>query len=188
MNMRRRIAGLIILIAAFISIVMAKDPAKTDSVPGRKPMSTDTPAPVDTLARKTVMIATGGSYLENAVVKILADSLSHRGIPIKTTDLQGLSQESSTSYAAVLVFGAVTPEKLVDPVNKFASGVLDGGMASNILFCTVYGDLWDPKKATIDAVTGPTKTLKPIVIAGKIMERLNRVFDRMPAPGKADGY
>jgi len=185
MNHQRRMTIWVIIVTAFMANAATQSPVKTDSVPARKLMATDTAAPADSSARKIALIATSGSYLENAVIKIIADSLSRRGITVKTTDLQGLSRESSTSYATILVFGAAKKEKLADPVNKFALGVLEGATASNILICTVYGDLWDPKKASMDAVTGPTKTIKPMVIAGKIMQRLDTVFSRMPTSGKA---
>jgi len=119
MNLQRRMTIWIILVTAFMANAATQSPVKTDSVPARKLMATDTAAPADSSAR------------------------------------------------------------------KFASGVLEGATASNILICTVYGDLWNPKKASMDAVTGPTKTIKPMVIAGKIMQRLDTVFSRMPTSGKA---
>lgn len=154
------------------------------SVSAQKPLSVDTISIPGGFAKKSVLIAKGQSYLENTVAQIVTDSLKVRGITIVTADLQSLQKMSSIQHNAILVFGAVKSSKLIGPVSKYIASLRDtkNQAAANVLICTVYGDIWSPKKASVDAVTGPTQTLNPLSIAQKLIIQIDTVFGRIAQP------
>jgi hypothetical protein len=139
---------------------------------------TDTSLLHDTTHHTTVVIAKGNSYLENVVTKIIIDSLHSKRIDVSTIDFKNLNDEVSAKCGTVVVFNAVKSSKLTRPVRKFIDKGADeyGNPASNVLICTVHGNLWNPKNATVDAVTGATKTLDPKGIALIILNRIDTVF------------
>jgi len=140
---------------------------------------TDTSLMHDTAHHTTVVIVKGNSYLEDLVTKIIIDSLSRRRVDVSTIDLKNLNNAVPAKYGTVVVFNAVKSSKLTRPVRKFIDQGADvyGNPASKVLICTVHGNLWNPKNATVDAVTGATKTLDPKGIALNILKMIDTVFN-----------
>jgi hypothetical protein len=147
---------------------------------------TDTVAMHDTTHSRAVLIVKGNSYLENAVTKVIIDSLSRKRIDVNTIDLKTLNNAATAKYRTVVVFDAVKSSKLTRPVREFVDQSTDeyGNPASNVLICTVHGNLWNPKNATVDAIAGATRTLNPKVIAYNILKRIDTVF----SGGQQSGY
>jgi hypothetical protein len=148
----------------------------------RNTTTTDTSVSSKVKQRKAVLIVKGNSYLENAIAKIIIDSLSRRGIDVRTTDLKTVSSAVPAEFVTILVFSAIKSSNIRDQIREFIKGVndVDGDPVSNILICTVHGDVWEPKKSTVDAVTGATRTLDPGDIAKKIMKQINAAFSGDP--------
>jgi hypothetical protein len=172
-NQRTCFIGGLFLLLFIAGALMAKDGTQTDSS-----------ASQEVKQRKAILIAKGNSFLEEAVTKIIIDNFKSKGFRIKVSDIKELNAVVRKDYSVVLVFNAVKSSELAAPVKKFFSGIMDkeGNAESKILICSVYGELWDPKKAGVDAVTGPTRTLNPAVISEKIIQKIDAVFgDQSPA-------
>jgi hypothetical protein len=126
----------------------------------------------DTSKSNTVLLLKGNSYLENAVAGIVVDSLKTRGIRVKITDYKNFSQVYAPTFLSTIVFHAIRTDKTLNPVvEKFYRDKTDNG--SKILVFTVYGDKLNNPPESTDAITAATSTLKPNVVALRIL----RIFD-----------
>ncbi|MBN1128233.1 MAG: hypothetical protein JXA71_04570 [Chitinispirillaceae bacterium] len=136
--------------------------------------------------RTTVLIAKGDSYLENAVTTMIVEKLSGRAITVVTVDLKTLSTTVPAEYGAVVVFNAVKSSRLNRSVRKFLHRftATNRSLESNMLICTVHGNLWNSENSTVDAVAGATKTLDPPVVANRIVKRIDEVLAAIEIPGR----
>ncbi len=116
---------------------------------------------------KNVLIANGGSYLENAVSAFVGDSLSTKGYTVKIIRLESLKAEQTGTYRATIIMNAVKSSKLKGVVRAYARSL--GAAQSNIIICTVYGEDYKSGKTLSDAVSAATTTLDPAAIASKIV-------------------
>ena len=134
----------------------------------------DTTAYRDTTAPRTVLIVKGDSYMENAVTKILKDSLGRQGVTVETARIKKLSSKNSADYTAIIVFSAIKASGQLDPVVRRYMETKGNDPTSNIMVCTVIGEKWSGAAEKEDAVSAATKTLNPVVVAAKIMSYLTK--------------
>jgi hypothetical protein len=136
----------------------------------------DSLAAADSAAHR-VLILKGNSYLENAVTKIISDSLHHHGFNLSTDDWKKAGHYPPSKYRAILIFSSIKANQTLDPqIEGYldSKGVAD---AQNILVFSVHGRLWPDSTRTIysvDAITAATRTLDPIKISNQIVQQFYR--------------
>jgi hypothetical protein len=128
----------------------------------------------DTVAEK-VLISSGNSYMEKAVSSIVKDSLAARGYTVDIVSKRNLNSQDRRNYRVIILFGAVRAADLSEAAKRFVRSLEGTGSASNLLICTIYGERWDTEKQDVNAVASATKTLKPDVVAGKILSNFNAI-------------
>ena len=129
----------------------------------------DSAPTADTIYQPIVLVVKGNSYLENAVTKIIADRLSQQGISVKQIALTKLPKENYGAYRAILIFHAIQASGLLDPIARDFIASKSSSPSSNIMICTVFGEKWQGKKSSVDAVSAATKTFNPEMVAQKIL-------------------
>jgi hypothetical protein len=134
--------------------------AQTDSAAGEAAM------PVK------VLIAKGNSYLENAVAAMINDSLTAQGRQVTIIDLKKINNQNRGEFKVVVLFNAIKASTIGPTVSKFVRSTEDYGSGSNLLICNVYGDKWENKPSDVSAVTSATKTLKPGLVASKVLANI----------------
>lgn len=143
-----------LLLGALLSSAIAQNDSASDTVP--PPF-------------KNVLIVKNDTYLENAVSKIIADSLAQKGFTVKIVSLESLKDEQPGAYGASIIFSAIRSSKMSPIVRSYARAL--GATQSNIMVCTVYGGQWMSDQTKADAVAAATKTLNPAEVAGRIIHR-----------------
>ena len=123
---------------------------------------------------RSVLIIKGNSYLENAVAKILSDSLLNRGFQVKYGDVAHADRESAGKFTTTMIFNAIKKDQNIDPIVQRYIDSKNGG-SSNILIFTVYGATNNSTSKEADAITAATKSLNPVVIAVRIMSTFNSI-------------
>ena len=116
------------------------------------------------------------SYLENAVGKIVIDSLTHNGFYVRTVRQNSLESENPGAYRITIVFNGVKSSDLTAPIKNYADAM--GGTKSNLLISTVFGDAWEKNKGTVDAIAAATKSLNPNAVAEKILANVNKLIEK----------
>jgi hypothetical protein len=150
------------MIKQWITVVVVACTTQLFSAPNDSIVSDKTAVP------RKVLIVKGDSYLENAVTKILLDSLGRKNITVETARIKKWSNENSASYTAIIVFSAIKVSKQSDPLTRKYMSTKSNDPTSNVMVCTVYGEKWDNTSEKVDAVSAATKTLKPPFIASNI--------------------
>jgi hypothetical protein len=143
--------------------------------------STIIPEPSKTNSKqqaRSVLIAKGNSYLENAVTGIIMDSLLRRSVNGHTIDLKTLKTVTPGKYDAVVIFNAVKSSKLPRSVQMFIKRTPAPGKnpTSNVLICTVRGNRWNPETPPVDGVAGATQTLNINEVAGNVLKLIYNSF------------
>jgi hypothetical protein len=132
-----------------------------------------TAAPPDTARPTTVLIAKGNSALENAVCRILTDSLSALHYVVKVVNVATVNGVNPKQYAAVVLMHAVEAGEL-NPLARKLIERTPVDERDRILISTVHGEGWKSGEDQVSAVASATKSYKPVDIAARIMERLRR--------------
>jgi menaquinone-dependent protoporphyrinogen IX oxidase len=119
-----------------------------------------------------ILIAKGDSYLEKTVASLIVDSLSETGCIVKIITVQDLNKQNRQDYAAIILFNAIKRDRINSAVNKYIKTTENYGTQSNLLICTVYGEKWQGKEPAVNAVTSATKTLKPEIVAARVLSNI----------------
>jgi hypothetical protein len=122
----------------------------------------------------TVLIAKGNSYLENAVARIVVDSLQRKGVRVKIVSVKTIRSYDPRAYRAAVIFSGVRSGRTADSVREFVLRSSDPN--SKILISTVYGEPWQDGGQSGDAVAAATRTLRPETIAVRILGFINRTL------------
>jgi hypothetical protein len=133
---------------------------------------------------KRVLLVKDDSYLENAVGKILKDTLTQKGFVVKTIKQSALTNENSGAYRAIIIFNAVKSSGLSAPERQFMNA--SGRAQTNVLISSVYGQPWDKNKQSVDAVASATKNLNPEKVAATIIDYVNSIIERDMGPLSPD--
>lgn len=150
------------------------------ALPPLFPQSNDTlPGNFPSLSAKVksnkILLAKKGSYLENAVSRIIVDSLSSRGFIVNIIDVKSLADQDPNQYRASIIFSGIEGSRLFEPVTQYKSNL--SLSRSNILICRVNGELWDDGKQGVDAVAAATRIFDPPTIALKILRKTYLVIE-----------
>ena len=149
-------------VAAFltIAVLLAGRPAggQSDSVASVKEASV------------RILIAKGHSYLENTVAALIADSLPD--YTVTAIPLEDLDKQNHGDFAVIVIFNAVKRDRINSAVRKYIRTTQEYGTLSNLLICTVYGEIWKGKEIAADAVTTATKTLNPEIVASRVLANI----------------
>jgi len=129
---------------------------------------TDT-AKVKTGLNRTVLILKGNSSFENAVAQIVSDTLRYRGYQVTWMALKSADKIATGSYSETIVFNAIKRDESLDPILQKYKDLKTGGVASNFLIFTVYGEKWAQGGQNVDAVSAATKAISPLTIANRIL-------------------
>ena len=125
---------------------------------------------------KRVLLVKDDSYLENAVGKIVIDSLTQKGFYVRTVRQNSLESENPGTYRITIVFNGVKSSGLTSAVKNYADAM--GRAKSNLLISTVFGDAWEKKGGTVDAIATATKSLNPQAVAEKILVNVNKLIEK----------
>jgi hypothetical protein len=128
--------------------------------------------------RAKVLISSGNSYMEKAVYSLVKDSLVARGYGVDIISNRKLTVQDRRNYFVIILFGAVRASDLTPDAKKFVRSQQGTGNESNLLICTIYGERWNTRKQDVNSVASATKTLKPDVVAGKILSNFNAIVAR----------
>ena len=128
-------------------------------------------APTDSTPSKTVLLVKGNSYWEKTVGTLVVEKLTARGFTVVVANIKNVSVQNPRMYAYTILFGAVETQKRLSPEARTYVTV-NGGSLSNILIARVFGQAWNPKEKTVDAVTTATKSLDPEVVSDKIVTQV----------------
>jgi hypothetical protein len=138
---------------------------------------TDSLLKPDTLP-KSVLIATGKSYMEKAVSAIVKDSLSARGYAVNVVSIKTINAQDRRNYRAVILFNAVSAAELTSAARKFVRSQEGAGQQSNMLICDVYGEQWNPRREDLSAVASATKNVRPEETAAKIISNFDAIVNK----------
>ena len=139
-------------------------------------MAQNSPDQAEKNSFKRVLLVKDDSYLENAVGKIVIDSLTHNGFYVRTVRQNSLESENPGAYRITIVFNGVKSSDLTAPIKNYADAM--GGTKSNLLISTVFGDAWEKNKGTVDAIAAATKSLNPNAVAEKILANVNKLIEK----------
>jgi hypothetical protein len=120
-----------------------------------------------------VLVVMGNSYMEKAVSSIVKDSLTARGYGVDIVSKRKLNSQDKLNYRAVILFSAILAADLAEDAKKLIRSQEGAGRESNLLICTTYGEKWDTQKQNVSAVASATKTLKPEIVARKILSNFD---------------
>ena len=126
----------------------------------------------DTTKSKSVLIAKSNSWIENKVSAILTDSLVKIGYKVTILDIKAISGENASDYFITVVFDGVKSAKLVEPLNTYSNDVRVKKL--NFFVFRITGDIHN-LNSNIDAFTAATKTIKPQMVAEKIIGTILKV-------------
>ena len=139
-------------------------------------MAQNSPDQAEKNSFKRVLLVKDDSYLENAVGKIVIDSLTQKGFYVRTVRPNSLESENPGTYRITIVFNGVKSSDLTAAIKNYADAM--GRAKSNLLISTVFGDAWEKNKGTVDAIAAATKSLNPQAVADKILANVNKFIER----------
>jgi hypothetical protein len=123
-----------------------------------------------------VLIAKGNSYLENAVSAIIKDSLAAWKYDVTVISDRMLNKQDRRDYQAIILFRAIKSAALGPVSRKFVESLGKSTAESNLLICTVFGEKWKSGDQGADAVASATKTLRPGIVAAKILAEVRLIL------------
>jgi hypothetical protein len=128
--------------------------------------TTSTPHP------RTVLISSGGTDLERAVIKYLSESLNAASVTVTSVALADFPKTPIDSFGVVVVMGAIDKTKLRNPVQQYLERYDRPGQQSTAIIATITGDQWRQKESVVDAVTQASTTLEPKRIATRLYAKI----------------
>jgi hypothetical protein len=134
-------------------------------------------------APNKILIAKEDSYLEKSVISLIVDSLSEKGCIVDIIALQDLNKQNRRDYSVVVLFNAIKRDRINSAVNKYIKTTENYGTQSNLLICTVYGEKWQGKEPAVNAVTSATKTLKPEIVAARVLSNIRIALEEKQPSG-----
>jgi hypothetical protein len=139
-------------------------------------MAQNSPDQAEKSSFKRVLLVKDDSYLENAVGKIVIDSLTQKGFFVRTVRPNSLESENPGTYRITIVFNGIKSSDLTAAIKNYADAM--GRAKSNLLISTVFGDAWEKNNGTVDAIAAATKSLNPHAVAEKILANVNKFIER----------
>ena len=127
----------------------------------------DTAVTGEPLPSRDVLLVKGTSWLENAVARVLCDSLDKKGFYVTVIQTASLGNRNPSNFCATIIFNGIKGSGLSGPVKEYTRTL--GQTPSNVLICTVYGERWNGGNARVDAVAAATRSLNPASVASRIL-------------------
>jgi len=125
---------------------------------------------------KEILIANGGTELENAVIEVVAQHFRDLDISVSLVHVKKFSSKKLDDYDAVLIIGAVNESRLPRKIERSIEKLnrLHKDYRPYVFISTISGENWRERTTKIDAVTAATDTAKAKDIAGNLIRRLER--------------
>ena len=131
---------------------------------------TDSLFPV--VMKRSVLVVSGTSTLEAAVVSKLNDLLAADNISLARIDIANVQLFHPDSFGIVILMSAVDKTELRPEVQNYINSFGNANKQTTVIIAKVNGETWQAKETVIDAITQASTTLQPGRIAKKLYKRI----------------